>query len=111
MKRKLKNIIQTLQWHSLNANKKEIHYFILYYYENEKNEFLILSNIVQNEEAEKFFNEQKKDYKKKLNLPSLILAMVMLSMLFIFPNLIMTFHNKSKAKSHLLPINNRSILG
>ena len=83
----------------------------LYYYDNEKNEFLILSNIVQNEKAEQFFNEQSEGLHKDIQIPSLILAMVMLSMLFIFPILIMTFHNKSKAKSHLYHTNNSSISG
>ncbi|WP_226669487.1 hypothetical protein [Metabacillus litoralis] len=83
----------------------------LYYYDNSKNEFLILSNIVQNEAAEKFFTEQSEGLHKEIQVPSLILSLVMLSMLFIFPLLIMIFHNKAKAKSHIYATNNHSISG
>jgi hypothetical protein len=69
----------------------------LFYYDNDKQEFLILSNIVQNKEAEAFFTEQISSVQKEVQPLSLILAIAMISLILIVPILIVIFHNKSNS--------------
>jgi len=57
----------------------------LYYWDNEKNEFLTFSNVAKNERASDFFESYSKALHKDMQITSLIIFMAMLAILIGVP--------------------------
>lgn len=63
----------------------------LYFWDNENNEFLTFSNIAKNERASDFFENYSESLHKEMQLTSLIIFMIMLSIVIAVPVLITLF--------------------
>ncbi|MCA1031678.1 hypothetical protein LCL95_11640 [Bacillus timonensis] len=95
------NIIALL----VEYQKKRDHIFYfdktdIYYYDLDKNEFLILPNVIQNKEIEEFFSENLDNLHTSMQITTTFLSVLFIFLFIVIPPyFIMTFHNKSRSST------------